>query len=508
LALEQAAAYLEETASPADTYLGLLRDRARELFALGHPTSTEQTIATVWRVALDRLRQQTPAAEDLLVLLAFLGADDIPRALPTQHPDLLPARLRATVADPLGYQQAVAALRLLALVTASRDGERLSVHRLVQVVVRHQLNPQPHQQWAATALRLVTAAFPSDHTDPDTWPAYAQLLPHALAVTGITGVEDVEPEMAAELQNKAGLYLWQRAEHQQARRLLERALSIRETRLGPDHPDTAWSLNNLARVLHDQGDLPAARTLHERALSSFEARLGANHPDTARSLNNLANVLHDQGDLSAARTLHERALSIRETRLGPEHPDTALSLNSLAIVLHDQGDLDAARSLYERALSIRETRLGADHLHTARSLHNLANVLRAQGDLSAARTLHERALSIRETRLGPDHPDTATSLNNLAAVLHAQGEPEAARSLYERALSIRETRLGPNHPATATSLNNLGFVLRTQGDLDKAHTLHQRALTIFEARLGHDDPDTVRSREQLAAVIVALENRQ
>jgi Tetratricopeptide repeat len=50
----------------------------------------------------------------------------------------------------------------------------------------------------------------------------------------------------------------------------------------------------------------------------------------ATSLNNLAHLLHDQGDYAGARPLSERALAIREKALGPEHPYTATSLNSLA----------------------------------------------------------------------------------------------------------------------------------------------------------------------------------
>lgn len=61
-------------------------------------------------------------------------------------------------------------------------------------------------------------------------------------------------------------------------------------RLGPDHPDTATSLHNLATILAAQGDLAAARPLFERALLVREARLGADHPDTARSRPNLAAV--------------------------------------------------------------------------------------------------------------------------------------------------------------------------------------------------------------------------
>ena len=45
---------------------------------------------------------------------------------------------------------------------------------------------------------------------------------------------------------------------------------------GADHPTTATSLNNLALVLADQ-DLDTAR-LHERALTIREARLGRDHP--------------------------------------------------------------------------------------------------------------------------------------------------------------------------------------------------------------------------------------
>jgi tetratricopeptide (TPR) repeat protein len=92
----------------------------------------------------------------------------------------------------------------------------------------------------------------------------------------------------------------------------ERALAIREKVLGPEHPDTATSLNNLAGLLQDQGDLRGARPLFERALAIYEKVLGPVHPDTATSLNNLAILLDHQRDLAGARPLFERALAIRE----------------------------------------------------------------------------------------------------------------------------------------------------------------------------------------------------
>ena len=68
------------------------------------------------------------------------------------------------------------------------------------------------------------------------------------------------------------------------------ALAIYERGLGPEHPDTAWSLNNPALLLKTQRDLAGARPLLERALAIYERGLGPDHPDTAQSLNNLARL--------------------------------------------------------------------------------------------------------------------------------------------------------------------------------------------------------------------------
>ena len=91
----------------------------------------------------------------------------------------------------------------------------------------------------------------------------------------------------------------------------------------------------------DQSDFAGARPLFERALAIREKALGPEHPHTAMSLNNLALLLRDQGDFAGARPLFERALAIREKALGPEHPDTATSLNNLAACFRTRATLQA-----------------------------------------------------------------------------------------------------------------------------------------------------------------------
>ena len=75
----------------------------------------------------------------------------------------------------------------------------------------------------------------------------------------------------------------------------------------------------------------------------MEKALGPDHPDVANSLNNLAVLYRDLGRYEAAEPLFKRALAIDEKALGPDHPDVAVSLNHLAGLYHAQA---ATRKLW------------------------------------------------------------------------------------------------------------------------------------------------------------------
>ena len=110
-----------------------------------------------------------------------------------------------------------------------------------------------------------------------------------------------------------------------------------EKALGPDHPDVAQSLNNLALLYVNQGRYADAEPLYKRSLAINEKALGPDHPDVATSLNNLAVLYANQGRYADAEPLYKRSLAIREKALGPDHPDVAVSLNNLAALYDDQG---------------------------------------------------------------------------------------------------------------------------------------------------------------------------
>src|SRR5207253_2931185 len=74
-------------------------------------------------------------------------------------------------------------------------------------------------------------------------------------------------------------------------RPVRRVLGIRERTLGSDRPNTATTLNNLARLHYRQGRYEQAEPLYQRALAIWKRSLGPDHPYTAAARRNYAMLL-------------------------------------------------------------------------------------------------------------------------------------------------------------------------------------------------------------------------
>jgi tetratricopeptide (TPR) repeat protein len=130
-------------------------------------------------------------------------------------------------------------------------------------------------------------------------------------------------------------------------------------------------------LLLAQGELPGARTLSERALAIYESTMGPDHPDTATSLNDLARVLHADGDTARARTLFERAAIVFDKTLGPAHPNSNRVRTNLAQLQLSKNAPAEALPLAEAALAAHNQILGADHPWTKDSARVVARSLEA-----------------------------------------------------------------------------------------------------------------------------------
>ncbi|WP_261571171.1 FxSxx-COOH system tetratricopeptide repeat protein [Frankia gtarii] len=503
LAVEQAAGYLDQTATPPTDYAELLTTRLGDMLTRGRVVDRPgTTIADLWELSVTRLRITDPAAVALLDLCALCAPEPIPLTLFTGHPHFLDvAALREAAGDPLAWNDTVASLVGYGL--ARRDATGITVHRLTAAAIRTTMTPTTTATTATALLHLLRAALPGDlegyseHSPP--WRA---LLPHLRAVLDnqpdtTWNTKKIRREVSW-LCDRTGRYLDLHGRPDTALPYHHRALTLDTRDLGPDHPDTLTSRNNLAGAYWAAGRLDQATSLHEQTLTDRLRILGPDHPDTLTSRGNLANAHQAAGRLDQATSLYEQTLTDRQRILGPDHPDTLTSRNNLANAHQAAGRLDQAITLYEQTLTDRQRILGPNHPHTLTSRNNLAIAYWAAGRLDQAITLHEQTLTDRQRILGPNHPHTLHSRHNLAIAYRAAGRLDQAITLHEQTLTDRQHILGPNHPHTLTSRNNLANAHQAAGRLDQAITLHEQTLTDRQHILGPNHPHTLTSRHNLA----------
>jgi tetratricopeptide (TPR) repeat protein len=234
--------------------------------------------------------------------------------------------------------------------------------------------------------------------------------------------------------------------------------------------EKATTLNNMARVIAQQGDITKAIALWEQSLEIFE-QIG-DVKGKAATLNNMAMQIADQGDIARAIALWEQSLEISE-QIG-NVKGKADTLNNMALQIADQGDIARAIALWEQSLEIFE-QIG-DVKGKAATLNNMAMVFTQQGDIPKAIVLWEQSLEIFE-QIG-DVKGKATTLNNMAEVIAQQGDIARAIALWQKSLEIFE-QIG-DVKGKSTTFNNMALVIAQQGDIPKAIALWQQSLEIRE----------------------------
>jgi tetratricopeptide (TPR) repeat protein len=501
LALDQAGAYTEETRCGLASYLELYRECRAELlkkrggFSPPHPES----VATTFALSFERVERANHAAADLLRCCAFLHPDAIPEEIFTEGAAELGSDFGPIGADPLKLNAAYAEILKFSLVRRDADAKTLSIHHLVQLVLKDGIDEAARRAWAERAVRATDRAFPE--AEFPNWGRCERLLSQALACAELIDKLGLEFPECGRLLNQAGRYLFQRARLSEAEQLLQRALAIWEKALGHEHLEVAMALNNLGAISVAQGKHGAAESFHLQALAIRGRVAGPDHPDFAISLMALGDVYRLVGRYMEAEAPLRQSLAVLESGLGREHPFVASSLHCLGLLYADQGKYAQAVPFLQREIAIREKVLAADDPDIAPSLGNLAGVLFRQGKHAEAEKLLLRALAIGRKALGPDHPDLAPGITNLADMYRVQGKYLEAETLCRQALAIEEKFLGAEHPAIAHSLHALALVCYQMGRYAETESLYQRALAVAEKALDPEHPHVATILENYAVLL-------
>jgi len=503
LALDQAASYIEKTQCSLSDFLRLFRLFPVQLLherdrGMDHPVSVARTFA----LSFEQLQKTNSAAADLLIWCCFLASDAIPEELITQSASMLPPPLQAAASSPWQWNALLSDLLAYSLLRRNQEARMLSIHRLVQTVLKEGLPEATQKHWVQRVVHTLSQAFSLDqHTlNVERWPWCEQVLPHALlAISQAERWQLTSPAYIC-LLAKTATYLSQRARYPEAEALYQRALSVQEQSQGSAHPELAGVLTGLANTYHKQGKYHQSETAYRRAISLLEADPASDDLHLTFPLQGLAFLCFERSRYQEAEHLYQRVLCLRQQALPEAHPDLATVLGDLAALYDHQGRFQEAEPLLLRALQMREQSLSANHPDLAESLNTLALLYFRRGLYTKAEPLYLRALCIYEQALGPNHPNIGVVLHNLSVLYRNQDRDAEAEPLVLRAVLIREHIFGPDHPYTAFFVDNLAVLYRKQGRYQEAEHLHRRVLQIYEQTHEPDHPviaDTLSNLVQL-----------
>ena len=546
LAVESATAWLASSGTPVHQYLEDLAAEAGRVLTEG--ARDYPVLKATWNLAIQRLRQRSPAAARLLELCAFMDPDSIAM-------DLVRSREMITVLQPLNefvterevIGNVVREIVMLSLMKVDAHTNSLRVHRLVQQAVREALSEQDRNVCVHAVHEILAGARPlGDLDDPENWPRYSIIWPH---LTPSSAIECGEEHVRQLLVDRVR-FLWKTGEYRSALELgwnLDRGWSESVERFGRDTP-AGLALyrqllnlrNQIASVLRSQGRFRESRDLDSAVLAEQRAVLPARHPHTLLTASCLASDLRGLGRFQEALQMDLRNYQDHLDAFLEDNPRTLSSANNLAVSYRLMGDFGKALEIDQETVRHRRAILGAKHPYTLFSSSNLARDERETGQYALSvhrlrqtladyrevvgehspetlRTAKSLAVSLRKAgqleealaltretherylqRYGRQNPDTLACAVSLAADLSANGKQQEAARIGREVLDQYREMLDPSHPYILATINNLATYARKSGQLDTARKLAEQAREGFADRLGPRHPYRLAAAANLA----------
>jgi len=230
--------------------------------------------------------------------------------------------------------------------------------------------------------------------------------------------------------------------------LLRRAAEVTEAALGPEHPDTAESLQCWAKECVRTENSAKAKELYSRAVAIREAALGKDHPGTAESLGHLGNVHFQDGEYAEATEMFERAVGIVRDTPAAHESDAALWTSALCNIHCALGRHEKGKRMFPLLLELTENLPGDRLLVMAMNMKSIAHHCITNKDNDSAFSMCERAVRLREMALGTDHPEVAADVLDLGVVLLSLDKPALALEQFRLAHETYGRACGPKHEGT------------------------------------------------------------
>jgi hypothetical protein len=235
-------------------------------------------------------------------------------------------------------------------------------------------------------------------------------------------------------------------DYRKQRNFLRESNAIARTVRRLQSDDYLISLHNLAGAQIDMGNLEgAARSDHE-VLSIRQKIWGRDHPDTAYSLNNLGWIYLEIGRGQLTQPLLKENLAISRAPSAMARPLYVSSLANWGRVLEQKSDYSGAAHAFNQAMQLLASEGNQESWCGATIMDYQVFLDLDRSRYPDAVRLATRALQVDRNVGGDDNPQLSNGLLVLGLAQLLADNPSEAETSFCSALVFRQSAYPPAHP--------------------------------------------------------------
>ena len=246
-----------------------------------------------------------------------------------------------------------------------------------------------------------------------------------------------QPEVQADLHGMIGRVYSSLGLYLKAQPHLERARTLHEELLGPQHPASLSVVRELAALCRLQGHLPEAEGLILRAARLARTALGGEALASLEIDHEQANVREAQGRFHDAHVLRLATFETSRRVFGPENPATLRMRSGLPASFMELGMNSEGKAFSRETLAIKRRVFGPEHPETLAEMTGLADCLRSLDEFAEAEAIYRETWEIERRIHGAEHPRTLMTMGSLSLLINDQGRHDEAEMFLRDILEIR-----------------------------------------------------------------------
>ncbi|KAL9242943.1 hypothetical protein vseg_016898 [Gypsophila vaccaria] len=269
--------------------------------------------------------------------------------------------------------------------------------------------------------------------------------------------------------------------------VLQRAVTVPDISLGPDHALAAFSGYMQLGDTHSMlGQLESSIECYKHGLNIQIQALGDSDPRVAETCRYLAEAHVQAMQFDEAEKLCKQTLEIHRVHSAPASLEEAADRRLMALILEAKADYESA--LEHLVLASMAMIANGQENEVASIDVGIGNIYQSLCRFDEAVFSYQKALTVFKASKGENHPSVASVFIRLADLYYKTGKLRESKSYCENALRIYNKPVpGTAQEEIASGLSEIAAIYESVNEPEESLKLLQKAMKLLEDKPGQQN---------------------